>query len=56
MIRAAVQAGAQCEMGVAERCGAGSSCGGCIPAVVELIHEERQPRRHLALATAVNAA
>jgi bacterioferritin-associated ferredoxin len=55
-IRAAIQAGAQCEMGVAERCGAGSSCGGCIPAVVELIQEERQPRRHLALVEAVNAA
>jgi bacterioferritin-associated ferredoxin len=48
-IRAAIQAGAQCEVGVAELCGAGSCCGGCIPAVIELIQEERAQHRHLPL-------
>jgi bacterioferritin-associated ferredoxin len=49
-IRAAIHAGAQCEGAVAELCGAGSCCGGCIPAVVELIQEERPQHRHLPLA------
>jgi bacterioferritin-associated ferredoxin len=44
-IRAAVRAGAQCEASVADACGAGSACGGCRPAVEELIAQERQQRR-----------
>jgi bacterioferritin-associated ferredoxin len=48
-IRAAVQAGAGCEESVAKACGAGSCCGGCVPAVRELIDEERKAPRRLPL-------
>lgn len=43
-IRAAIRSGAACRDSVAESCGAGSGCGGCLPAVDELIHEERSER------------
>jgi bacterioferritin-associated ferredoxin len=43
-IRAAVQAGADTEEAVSKACGAGSVCGGCIPAVTELLDEEQEAR------------
>lgn len=42
-IRAAVLGGAGCPDEVASRCGAGSRCGGCRPAVLELIAEAAVP-------------
>lgn len=41
-IRSAIRAGASTEDAISEVCGAGSVCGGCIPAVSELIDEERE--------------
>jgi len=41
VIRAAVREGAVSEEAVAEVCGAGACCGGCVPAVSEIIGEER---------------
>lgn len=41
VIRSAVRDGAGSEEAVAEVCGAGSCCGGCVPAVSEIIGEER---------------
>jgi bacterioferritin-associated ferredoxin len=40
-IRSAIEAGARTEEEVAEACGAGSVCGGCIPAVSELLEDEQ---------------
>ena len=50
-IRAAVQGGASTEEAVAEACGAGGVCGGCVPAVSELIDEEQRSERRLPLFT-----
>ena len=51
-IRAAIQAGASTEDDVAEACGAGSVCGGCVPVVTELLDEEQQEsRRRLPIMT-----
>lgn len=41
-IRAAVQRGACSEEAVGDACGAGTMCGGCLPAVTEIIEEEEQ--------------
>lgn len=49
-IRTAVQQGACTEEDVAEACGAGGLCGGCVPAVTEILEEERSGR-HLPLVT-----
>jgi len=38
-IRAAIEAGAATEEDVSDACGAGSGCGGCLPAVTELLEE-----------------
>lgn len=38
-IRAAILAGARHAEEVARRCGAGDSCGGCLPAVLALLEE-----------------
>lgn len=38
-IRNAILAGAETPEQVAERCRAGSRCGGCIPAIEALLHE-----------------
>ena len=46
-IRAAIHAGADTEEAVAEQCGAGSCCGGCVPTVSELLDEERPKARRL---------
>jgi bacterioferritin-associated ferredoxin len=45
-IRAAIEAGAGTAEAVADVCGAGSCCGGCVPTVTELLEEEgKKPRR-----------
>lgn len=46
-IRASVRAGACTPEDVAECCGAGASCGGCAPAVEEILGEERLQLRRL---------
>lgn len=38
-IRAAILAGAHDPDEVARQCGAGSRCGGCLPALLELLNE-----------------
>jgi bacterioferritin-associated ferredoxin len=38
-VRAAIGAGARDEFDVADACGAGSICGGCVPAVTALLAE-----------------
>lgn len=43
-IRAAVRLGAGTEEAIAEACGAGSCCGGCVPVVSEILGEERERR------------
>ncbi len=40
-IRAVIEAGAQTAAEVRRQCGAGSVCGGCYPAVRELVAEHR---------------
>lgn len=50
-IRAAVRSGACTEEAVGEACGAGSMCGGCVPAVTEIIEEEQKDRTRLPLFT-----
>ncbi|MEY4576291.1 MAG: BFD-like [2Fe-2S] binding domain [Pseudomonadota bacterium] len=50
-IRAAIHAGAGTEDQVADACGAGSVCGGCVPAVTELLEEEQESRRRLPIMT-----
>jgi bacterioferritin-associated ferredoxin len=50
-IRAAVRSGACTEEAVGEACGAGSMCGGCVPAVAEIIEEEQKARTRLPLFT-----
>ena len=46
-IRAAVASGADAVEEIAQRCGAGADCGGCHPALEELIEEmvDRRARR-----------
>jgi bacterioferritin-associated ferredoxin len=51
MIRAAIRDGAETEEAVADACGAGSCCGGCVPAVTELLDEECGKRRRLRVLT-----
>lgn len=46
-IRASVRAGACSAEEIAECCGAGANCGGCAPAVEEILHEERLHLRRL---------
>ena len=50
-IRAAVREGARTQDAVARACGAGSMCGGCVPAVSEILEEERKPGARLPLVT-----
>ena len=54
-IKAAVLMGAETEEAVAEACGAGACCGGCVPAVSEIICKERQ-RRGMSLPVLITAA
>ena len=53
-VRTVVRAGADTSRQVALACGAGRSCGGCRPAIAELIAEEQgqPPQRALRLAAA----
>jgi bacterioferritin-associated ferredoxin len=46
-IRAAVRAGARSLRQVARACDAGRSCGGCRPAIHEIIESEREPSANL---------
>lgn len=48
-IRAAICEGACSAREIAERCGAGSSCGGCTPAVEEILEAEQHSVRRLPL-------
>ena len=52
-IRAAVCEGACTVDEVAARCGAASSCGGCAPAVEEILDAERSHLRRLPMLTYV---
>jgi bacterioferritin-associated ferredoxin len=57
LIRSVVREGARtCEQ-VAEACGAGACCGGCRPAIDEIVREERQAPeiRFVQLSVASNA-
>lgn len=42
-VKAAVASGATTIQDVAARCGAGARCGGCWPALAELLDEARPP-------------
>ena len=44
-VRAAIASGAQSIEDVAARCGAGGRCGGCWPALAELLDEHRTSER-----------
>jgi len=44
-VRAAVASGAESIDEVAARCGAGGRCGGCWPALAELLHERSSDDR-----------
>lgn len=46
-IRAAIRSGACSPDEVAECCGAGARCGGCVPAVEEILGEEQSSVRRL---------
>lgn len=39
IIRGAITAGARDVAGISARCGAGSACGGCVPAIEDLLAE-----------------
>jgi bacterioferritin-associated ferredoxin len=54
-IRACVRAGARTEEAVGDACGAGTTCGGCVPAVEEIIEEEQQARTRLPMVAAAAA-
>jgi len=40
-VNAAIASGATCIEDVAERCGAGTRCGGCWPELERLLHEHQ---------------
>lgn len=42
-LRVAIQAGAAALSDLADLCGAGSRCGGCIPALLELLDDSPAP-------------
>jgi len=44
-IRNTIAAGARDAHDVAEMCGAGSRCGGCVPAILELLREAAAEER-----------
>jgi bacterioferritin-associated ferredoxin len=52
-IRAAVQGGARCCKTVRRACRAGGDCGGCIPAIKEIISEEEVASQGYAMRGAV---
>jgi bacterioferritin-associated ferredoxin len=51
-VDAAIASGATCIEEIAERCGAGSRCGGCSPELERLLHESTPRRAHLHIAVA----
>lgn len=51
-IRQAVHSGAQTVGQVGRQCGAGTCCGGCVQAVVEILEEERVEETYRALPVA----
>lgn len=50
-IRAAIASGAESIEEIAARCGAGARCGGCWPALAELLDEQRPADRRPATQT-----
>ena len=55
-IRAAIREGAETEERIAEMCGAGTCCGGCVPTISELIDDERAEKRRCSLPVLVEVA
>jgi bacterioferritin-associated ferredoxin len=51
-VDAAIASGATCIEEIAERCGAGSRCGGCSPELERLLHESTPRHAHLHIAVA----
>jgi bacterioferritin-associated ferredoxin len=51
-VHAALASGATCIEDLAERCGAGSGCGGCWPELERLIHEQQARVVHIRSAVA----
>lgn len=42
-IREAIACGAADDCAIAEACGAGTGCGGCVPTIRELLDHQRSP-------------
>ncbi|MET0904155.1 MAG: (2Fe-2S)-binding protein [Acidimicrobiales bacterium] len=51
-VHAAIASGATCIEEIAERCGAGSRCGGCWPELERLLHEQATRSSHTRVAVA----
>ena len=51
-VHAAIASGATCIEDVAERCGAGSRCGGCWPELERLLHEHAETTSPVTIAVA----
>jgi len=51
-VDAVLASGATCIEDVAERCGAGSRCGGCWPELERLLHEHAESASHTHVAVA----
>lgn len=47
VIKAAITGGATCRGSVARACGAGTGCGGCLPAVDRLLENETRDKSGL---------
>lgn len=55
-IRAAIAAGAREPTDIARGCGAGSKCGGCVPALLDLLNEVTAGNQATGAARHVTAA
>ncbi len=55
-IRAAIGSGARCRGTVGRACGAGTGCGGCLPAVDAILETEREGHSGLRVLTADDLA
>ena len=51
-VTATILAGAECTEEVAEMCGAGAKCGGCLPAIEELLEVRGSDRDQAAVSSA----
>ncbi len=51
-VDAAIASGATCIEDVADRCGAGSRCGGCWPELERLLHDHAEQVSHTHVAVA----